>query len=171
MNFPVWKTIKIGHIGPYYRALDMLKSAGINVTTGHAPFDHIVFEKEERMIDLILASPKDLGVTRQMCYAKFYEMVSTAGLSICPPETAIALLVQEPDFAVPDVTRTWCNSSGGFQIAMKPIPTTARTDPWGKYHEADNHCEFYVGPRWLGTSHQSHFGGGDAKPLVFVRKN
>lgn len=170
MNFPIWKTVKIGHIGPYYRALDMLKSVGINVTTGHVPFDHIVFEREERLIDLVLASPKDLGLTQQIRYEKLYEKASTLGLSLCPSETAIALLLQEPNFAVPDITRIWCNSRGGFQIAMEPLPTTGRTDPWGKYLEADNHCEFYVGPRWLSMSHRSHFSGSDECPLVFVRE-
>lgn len=170
MNFPVWKNVKIGHIGPYYRALDMLKSAGINVTTGHVPFDHIVFEKEERLIDLVLASPKDLGITQQIRYEEFYEQVQTLGLSLCPPETAIALLLQEPDFATPAITRTWCNSNGGFQIAMEPLPTSGRTNLWGDYKEVWNHYEFYVGPRWLSTSHHSHFSGSDECPLVFVLK-
>lgn len=158
MDFPIWKTVETGSIVHSANAYKKLKSAGVNISGQAARMlEGTSYAIVGSSFDLVLATPRDIGVTEQVTRSVAYRKAADLGLYLCPPETAVALLLQEPNLVVPK--RGIFHNS--VQLAMVPIP----------YDCYGNDCEFAISERSLGASYSSHFSGRDDDKdlLVFIR--
>ena len=162
MNFPTWKTVKIGNLHHGLYALGLLRAAQIKYSSDVKW--RLLLELKDAFIqfphhvDLVLASPRELGVTSQITGEQFRKSVAAHGLSICAPEVAIALLLQEPNLAIPKMQRGIFMGGQQLHIAMEPITLDGINPLW---FTVSDHC--------MSVAYGSHYDIHDEDPLVFVR--
>ena len=112
-DFPIWNKVKVGNLGNVKTAYGYLLATGIQ-TGGLA--DKILklatFEGIEITLDLVKVSVKDLRLRTGATTAKIYATAQSLGLSLCPAEVAVQLLLQYPNLP----PRGEC-----LMVAMEPI--------------------------------------------------
>ena len=161
MYFSTWETVEVGNIkGDFLKALVALKRAGVSYDVDETAFrtSLIDYELSPRRINLVLASPRKLGVTRQIRSDAIRHKAAVFGLSLCPAETALARLLQEPNLIVPAMRRSIFSGGQNLEVMMEPVRIHGINPMW-----------FTVGNHRLSVAYRSHYDIHDEDPLVFVR--
>jgi hypothetical protein len=112
-KWPKWKTIVAGKYWRAQNALDAFRASEFKISqTIREMFEGTFFSGNEKMADLIIVTPEDLGFKDHTYLHEFYERaIDEYGLRLC--ESQIGPLLREQYLDQPN---------GWLFIAMKPIP-------------------------------------------------
>lgn len=101
----IWKTIKLGTFKSAEGARCALNEAGCHVSRWSDDiFGRIVFSSEEKEVNLVMLTVKELGFAYGATFAQIYEAARKLGLSLCPAEVGPALRAQYRDQPMHE----WC---------------------------------------------------------------
>lgn len=96
--FPAWKVLKIGSVADSQLVRSKLLEQGFVISNwADDILSQVVFEKKERVINLVRLSIKELNLRQWATNAEIYSTAQSFGLTLCPPETAPLLWLQYPD--------------------------------------------------------------------------
>ena len=154
MSIPVWKTVEIGNLGNSFAAMSRLLHGGPYIIWGAESCELVSYEKTSRGLDLVLVSPRELGITKQSSYVDLYREAEKLNLSLCPAETAISLMIQERELRIPKGRDYFF---GGVCVAMEPI------------QYKDKNLLLHVGGNQISRRDILRFYESEDASLVFVR--
>lgn len=98
IEFPVWKTVKLGTCKTPDEYRKALKKAGRRIGDfGDDILGRITCSKEEIDLDLVVRSVADLGFKNGACYVDICAKAQELGLELCPAEVGPALSLQYGD--------------------------------------------------------------------------
>lgn len=112
LKIQTWKTVAIGLLGSTETAHQQLNDAGVRISDlAMELLARTTFETIETSIELVRISVRELGLEDRATTAEVYAAGHRLGLSLCPAEVALQLLLQKSDLPVDE----WS------LVAMEPI--------------------------------------------------
>jgi hypothetical protein len=116
-KFSVWKTIKLGLHKTKEEYFSALKESKVTLIVGvkeAIETENFSISQTVREINLVAVCPHHLGFFETTTVAEFHKRAISLGLSLCPPEVALALRLEYLQQPIKGV-------EGNLTIAMEPI--------------------------------------------------
>lgn len=158
-SFPTWKTVTLGKFKSCDAYLESARANGHEIGTYAAQIlPKIEWAREERDIELVLATGAELGMTEDYTLAELTKSAASLGLSVCPAEIGPALRDQLDGQPVGE----W------MLVLMDPVLDSdsdlevffVGRDSDGTYLDtdgADPEYRFALGTRWVVTRNNSKY--------------